>query len=182
MTTYASQRRTLRDGRTLLIRQAEVDDAAALLAYYHAVSTESDFLSFGAGEFEVTEAEEVARIQQNQAGDNRLLVVGVVEDGIVAALHFAGGHRPRIRHSGEFGISVRRAFWEVGIGGLLLDALIAWARERQFIKKIDLRVRTDNARAMRLYRSRGFALEGTQRGEILLDGVYLDVHWMGLWL
>lgn len=90
--------------------------------------------------------------------------------------------RPRIRHAGAFGISVRQAFWGLGVGGYLLDARIAWARERAFIKKIDLRGRTDNARALCLYRSRGFVLEGTQRGEIFLNGAYLDVHWMGLWL
>ncbi|MHB0858299.1 MAG: GNAT family N-acetyltransferase [Anaerolineae bacterium] len=166
----------------LLIRAAEVDDAAALLAYYHAVSAESDFLSFGVGEFDVTEAEEVARIQQAQLADNRLFLVGVVEGNIVAALQFSGGRRPRVRHSGELGISVRQSCWGLGIGGHLLDTLITWARELQFIKKIDLRVRTDNARAIRLYRRKGFVLEGTQRGEILLDGAYLDVHWMGLWL
>jgi RimJ/RimL family protein N-acetyltransferase len=48
------------------------------------------------------------------------------------------------------------------------------------VKKINLRVRTDNQRAIRLYERKGFGIEGTSRKEILLDGSYFDHHWMGL--
>jgi len=48
----------LNDGRVLVIREAAAEDARALLTYVEAVSGESDFLSFGPGEFELTEAEE----------------------------------------------------------------------------------------------------------------------------
>jgi RimJ/RimL family protein N-acetyltransferase len=79
-------------------------------------------------------------------------------------------------------MSVRREYWGLGIGSLMLDTLIEWARGAGFVKKIDLRVRTDNPRAIRLYQSRGFVIEGILRREMFLREEYFDLYWMGLQL
>jgi hypothetical protein len=47
----------LKNGRVLLIREVAVEGARALLDYVQRISGESDFLSFGPGEFELTESE-----------------------------------------------------------------------------------------------------------------------------
>jgi RimJ/RimL family protein N-acetyltransferase len=170
----------LKNGRVLLIREVAVEDARALLDYVERISGESDFLSFGPGEFELTEPEEQEFIHKCLASDNQLFILGSIDDTIVAILNFSGGRRPRVRHSGEFGMSVRKQYWGLGIGSLMLDTLIDWAKGTRIVKKINLRVRTDNQRAIRLYKRKGFAKEGTSRKEILLDGKYFDHHWMGL--
>jgi RimJ/RimL family protein N-acetyltransferase len=175
-----SRKHELKNGRVLLIREVAVEDARALLDYVEHISGQSDFLSFGPGEFELTEPEEQEFIRKCLASDNQLFILGSIDDTIVTILNFSGGRRPRVRHSGEFGISVRKQYWGLGIGSLMLDTLIDWARHTQIVKKINLRVRTDNQRAIELYKRKGFAKEGTSRKEILLDGKYFDHHWMGL--
>jgi RimJ/RimL family protein N-acetyltransferase len=174
------QRHQLRGGRELLIREAAPEDAPAVLEYIHAISGESDFLSFGPGEFELGEAEEEEAIRKFRNTENHLYLLGLVGDSIVSTLSFSAGHRPRLRHSGGFGMSVRKPYWGLGIGSCMLDTLLAWARATQTITKIDLRVRVDNQRAIRLYESRGFVREGTLRKEIYLDGQYYDLYFMGL--
>ena len=168
------------DGRTLLIREATELDARALLDYVEAISGESEYLSFGPGEFELTEPEEESILRRYHESENHVYLVGLVDGAIVAALTFAGGRRPRLRHAGDFGLSVRKQWWGLGIGSLLVDALLDWARGTGIVKKVNLRVRTDNQRAIALYEHRGFAIEGTIRREIYLDGEYYDHHWMGL--
>jgi RimJ/RimL family protein N-acetyltransferase len=175
-----TRKHELKNGRVLLIREVAVEDARALLDYVERISGESDFLSFGPGEFELTESEEEDFIRKCRASDNQLFLLGSIDDTIVATLNFSGGRRPRVRHSGEFSMSVRKQYWGLGIGSLMLDTLIAWARDTQIVKKINLRVRTDNQRAIRLYERKGFGIEGTIRKEIFLDGSYFDHHWMGL--
>jgi len=170
----------LKNGRVLLIREVAVEDARAVLDYVEGISGESDFLSFGPGEFELTEAEEEDFLRKCYDSDNQLYIVGLIDDTIVSTLTFSAGRRPRVRHSGEFSMSVRKQYWGLGIGSLMLDTLIDWARGTQIVKKINLRVRTDNQRAILLYEHKGFAKEGTIRKEILLDGKYFDHHWMGL--
>jgi RimJ/RimL family protein N-acetyltransferase len=175
------QQRTvgLADGRGLLIREATVEDAEAVLDYITYIAGESDFLTFGPGEFELTVAEEEEFLRQASESTGRLSLLGVLDGALVASLNFSAGTRPRTRHAGGFGMSVRRHAWGLGIGSALLDALIEWARAAG-ITKINLQVRVDNVRAIRLYRRKGFVIEGTIRRTIALGGTYFGTHWMGL--
>ncbi|HQE91438.1 MAG TPA: GNAT family protein [Anaerolineae bacterium] len=180
MSTIEPRTHELKDGRILFIREATAEDAHAVLDYVQAISSESDFLTFGPGEFDLTEAQEMDFLCKCRESDNQLYIVGWVADQIVSTLSFSAGHRPRVRHSGEFGLSVRKPYWGLGIGSFMLDALIDWARTGQIIKKINLHTRTDNQRAIALYMRKGFVIEGTIRKGIFLHGEYFDHYWMGL--
>ena len=173
---------TLHDGSALVIRAAVPEDAAAMLEYLEAVSGESDFLTFGPGEFELTEAQEAAQLRLVQDAPDHLHIVATAAGVIVGCLTFSTGRRQRVCHTGEFAISVRRLHWGRRIGALLLDTLIAWARAVGTIRKISLRVRPDNVRGVALYREKGFVVEGTLRGEICIRGDYFDLLYMGLLL
>jgi GNAT superfamily N-acetyltransferase len=72
---------------------------------------------------------------------------------------------------GEFGMSVGEEFSGRGRGGLLLEALIDWGRRAAIVTKFNLRVRTDNERAIHLYESRGFVCEGTILRDFVVEGV-----------
>jgi len=170
----------LKDGHALLIREAIPDDARAVLAYLEQVSGQSDFLSFGPGEFELTESEEQEFLRNCRDKDNQLYIVGLIDDSIVSTLNFSAGQRPRGRHSGELGMSVLKESWGLGIGSLMLDTLIDWARQTDIIKKINLRVRSDNQRAVQLYQRKGFVKEGTIRNDVFVAGEYFHHDWMGL--
>lgn len=172
----------LRDGRTLVIRDAVPEDAAAILAYLEAVSGESDFLTFGPGEFELNEAQEAAYLRGVNAAPEQFYVIGTIDREIVASLTFSPGRRQRTRHVGEFALAVRAACWDLRIGTVMLDVLIEWARTNGTVSKIALRVRTDNARGIALYRRLGFVTEGTLRREICVRGEYHDLLYMGLQL
>lgn len=170
----------LKDGSTLLIREADVDDAAAVLKYIEGICGESDFLRFGPGEFELSETEEADYLRKCYASANQIYILGQIDDTIVSTLNFSSDPRPRVRHSGEFGMSVYKKYWGLGIGSIMIDTLIGWARENDIIRKINLRVRTDNKRAILLYERKGFVNEGTLRKEIFINGTYFDHHCMGL--
>jgi RimJ/RimL family protein N-acetyltransferase len=173
---------SLKDGSRLEIRSAKPSDAPALIAYVEDVCAESDNLTFGPGEFGMTLVQEMKFLRDAAAADNQVYLLGFVEGRIVAALNFAGGKRPRTRHSGEFGISVRKEFWDLGVGSAMLDALVAWARSGGIVRKIALRVRTDNDRAIALYEKKGFIREGTLRAELAIGGEFFDLHAMALFV
>ena len=180
ITTMEPRIRHLKDGREILIREAAVADAHTVLDYVEGRSGESDFLTFGPGEFELSEAAEEDFLRKCRESDNHLYILGLIDDTVVSTLNFSAGQRPRVRHSGEFGMSVRKQYWGLGIGSLMLETLIDWARDTRIVKKLNLRVRTDNHRAIQLYEHRGFVKEGTIRKEILINDTYCDLHWMGL--
>lgn len=62
-----------------------------------------------------------------------------------------------------------------GIGRAMMDDLLAWAKADPRVRKVELRVRDGNDRAIRLYESCGFVEEGRFRQRVrLLDGTYVD--------
>jgi hypothetical protein len=105
----------LADGRELTIREADPDDARAILAYVESVSGESEFLSFGPGEFNLSEADERAFLHKCRESENGIFLIGLIGDTVVSALTFEAGRRSRVRHSGEFGLSVRKACWGLAL-------------------------------------------------------------------
>ena len=75
--------RTLKNGIGVTIREAESKDAEKMIAFYNRVGGESDFLSFGEGEFlrPVSEYEVfLASVKQEQ---NSFIVVAEKEEEII---------------------------------------------------------------------------------------------------
>ena len=174
------KKRSLTDGRILVIREASSKDAAVLLEYLSRISQETDFLTFGPGEFLLTKEEEARYLEKINSADNCLYLVALIAAELAGILILEAGSRPRIRHSGELVISVLKEFWGNGIASDLIDALVSWARNGKIIKKINLKVRADNKRAISLYRRKGFLVEGRLKKQIFLKGKYFDNLFMGL--
>jgi RimJ/RimL family protein N-acetyltransferase len=168
------------DGRPISIRRPRADDAPEVLAYLRRVGAESDFLSFGGEGPPLTDAEERVFLERVESSDNALAIIAEWRGEIVGYLTFSGGNRARTRHVGEFGITVVRACQGVGLGRRLLELLIDWATRGGVVRKINLLVRTDNARAIALYESLGFSVEGTKRRDTAIDGAFHDSLMMGL--
>jgi len=168
------------DGRRLVIREAGVQDARSIIEHVERICGESEYLTMGPGDFEMNVEQEEAYLRDYQLIDNNLYIIIIMDDILVDVLSFGGGGRPRVRHSGELAMSVRKDYWGLGLGGQLLDTLIKWAIEGKIVTKINLRVRNDNHRAIRLYERKGFIKEGTIRKGIIMNGRYFDLFWMGL--
>ena len=87
----------------------------------------------------------------------------------------------RMSRRGEIGISVLKECWNGGLGSLLMEALIAFAKEHDF-EIIDLQVRSDNAAAIHLYEKFGFRKLGTHPAFFKIAGedVAFDYMWLQL--
>ena len=126
------------------IRRAESADAAALLEYLKIIGGETENLSFGPEGVPLSVEAEADNVQYLAEVDGE--IIGT------ASLNRKGG---RACHRGEFGISLKRAWWGCGASSALTEAILAFARENGFAQ-LDLEVRSDNARAIRLYERYGF--------------------------
>ena len=77
-------------------------------------------------------------------------------------------------------MTVRREYWGRGIGTLLVQTMLGWARAGGKVRKVNLRVRTDNQRAIRLYEKMGFRREGVHTRDLLIHGQFVACLAMGL--
>jgi RimJ/RimL family protein N-acetyltransferase len=168
----------LKSGEQLIVRNAAIDDAGKFIEYLNQISTESEYLTFGAGE--VSSVEQKKRFTEDSMRfDNSLFIIAEIDGNIVGSLLFRGGTNPRVRHTGEFGVSVIKEYWGLGIAAILIKHLINWAKET-IIRKINLRVRDDNENAIYLYDKLGFKKEGIIARDFLCKGRYYSSIMMGL--
>jgi putative acetyltransferase len=80
----------------------------------------------------------------------------------------------RRSHSASFGLGVHDAFQGRGVGRALLGAALDHADRWWGVRRIELTVYADNARAIGLYEKFGFVREGLHRDYALRDGVLID--------
>lgn len=161
------------------LRKAEISDAAQLIEYLNIIGGESDFLTFGPGDFGRSVEAEAEFIENALKRKNALFLVAVANGKIIGNLNFSGGSRERTSHTGEFGVSVLKDYWGMGIGEELIRYLINWSRGSG-IRKINLRVRQDNLKAISLYKKLGFTEEGIVKRDSLIGGKFYDSLLMGL--
>lgn len=170
----------LKDGRKYTIRKTIVADAEAMLEYVYKIGSESDNLTFGKGELNINLAQEEEFLESFSKKSNSLHIIAELDGMIIGSLNFTGGGRPRIAHTGEFGVSVLKEFWGQGLGTNLVEYMIRWSKETGIIRKINLRVRTDNLPAIQVYKKLGFREEGLITREFLINGKFFDLYSMGL--
>ena len=140
----------------LCIREAEAQDAAALVAFLDLVGQETDFTSLDENGILMTESE------------------------IAGVLNITAEQRIRIRHIGDIFLVIQRKFWNHGLGSILLEEGIEWAKTSGVLRRLQLSVQKRNEAAIHLYSKFGFVTEGLQeRGAYLKEGIFLDVYLMG---
>ena len=139
---------------SITIERAIPADAAAMLEYLKQVGAETDNLSFGAEGLPFTVEAEAEYISGIQNSSDSIMLVAKDNGKIIGDASLSRLPR-RMHHRGELGITVCKEYWAGGIGSQLMDNIIAFARENCF-ECIDLQVRSDNDRAIRLYEKYGF--------------------------
>ena len=167
--------------RILTVAEAEPTDAALLLNHARQVAHESDFLSAGPGERALTLAAQVAFLRRLKTTDTGFVLKGTISGRLVAVLSVVRPNQPRLRHRAEFGLAVRAAHWGHGIGRRMGEVAIALAADRG-LRKLNLRLRADNRRALALYQALGFVREGLSPRALRVRGRFFAEVMMGLCL
>lgn len=165
-----------------VIERAKACDAEAILAHLNIVGRETDNLTFGAEGFPMSAEQERELLAAQENAENWAMLVAKAEGQIIGLANFRGLPRERMKHRGEMAISVCRAAWGQGVGSALMEAVIRFARENAHAEIISLEVRSDNARAIRLYERFGFVKIGHYPGFFKIDGQYVDFDLMNLYL
>ncbi len=162
------------------IREILPGDAFKVINYVKKVSDETSFLTFSSDEFNKSIVEEQKIIATFAASPNQLFIMAEHEGKMVGLLHVEASHKKRLKHIGEFGITVAKEYWGKGVGTQLIEYMIHWARESGIIRKINLKVIITNEKAVSLYKKFGFKIEGQISRDAFVDDVFLDTYCMGL--
>jgi RimJ/RimL family protein N-acetyltransferase len=183
MADLAPLSRTLETGETVVIRTATENDSTELLSCMKRIIEDGEGVILLPDEFRRTEERQREWITQYRSDPHSIILLAEVAGRIVGSLDFSAAKRKRFSHTGDFAMTLAPEFRGMGLGLFLLNSLVAWARTKPDIEKINLLVRSSNERAIALYKKFGFVEEGRKRREVKLsDGTYEDNILMALFL
>lgn len=166
----------------IIIEKARPEDAGELLRLLKIIGGETDNLTFGSEGLPATLEEEQDYLSSLKDSALSAMYIAKKDGKIVGNAHFSGMTRERVKHRGTIGISVRRSEWGQGIGSRLLRTVIDFARDTAHVEIISLEVKSDNTRAIKLYKKFGFEHIGHFKKFLKIDGEYADFELMNLYL
>ena len=151
---------TLKNGRTCTLRNGTASDGQALLDEFNLTHEQTDYLLTCPGEQEFSAQQETDFLQEKTDSADEIELLAELEGKVVGC---AGinciGRKEKIRHRAEFGISVDKAYWGLGIGRALTEACIKCAKLAGYTQ-LELEVVAENRAAIALYESVGFVEYG----------------------
>ena len=156
--------------RGLVVRRAGIEDAAEIARIYN----EGILDRLATLETELRSAEERAQWLAGKSERHPVLVAE--SNGVIAGWGSLNLFNPReaYAHVADFSVYVSRNWRGRGVGSVLLEQLIATARELGFHKRV-LSAFPFNTAGVALYTRAGFRQVGIYREQGRLDGRWVDI-------
>lgn len=167
---------------TYILRCPKEEDAEELSKLRVKIDRETENLDREPGEGILSLEEFKKIIYEDSISKTSLFLIAEVNGIIVGFTRCEGNKLRRFRHKAEFGICILKEYWGYGIGKILLENMLEWAKNTE-IKKISLTVVETNKKAIELYKKYGFIEEGLLINDrIHKDGNYYNTVIMGKFL
>ena len=146
----------LKNGADCLLRNGDFNDGAAVFEIFNLTHEQTDFLLSYPNENSFNPEQEAEFLQKKTDSENEIEIIAELGGKIVGT---AGidciGAKAKVKHRAEFGISVDKAYWGLGIGRALTQACIECAKAAGYAQ-LELDVVAENKSAIALYESVGF--------------------------
>lgn len=166
---------TLADGTEVLLRGARADDAPRLAELIAAIIAEDRYTLASPGEAGPSAEGLRQRIAEYLDQPGYLYLVAEAAGQVIGHLDFSNGRLRKTAHAGAFAVYLAEGWRGRGVGPLLIERLLAWARAHPLIEKVTLAVFSNNPRAIAAYQKCGFYEEGRCPRDMKLDsGEYID--------
>jgi putative acetyltransferase len=115
-----------------------------------------------------------SRERRHAASPDTTRLVAVIDGKAIGMIFLGREPAARRAHVGSIGMAVHDAYAGRGAGTALMAAVIDLADNWLQLKRLELGVYTDNARAISLYERFGFEREGVYRAYAWRNGAYVD--------
>ncbi|XJS10218.1 GNAT family N-acetyltransferase [Aerococcaceae bacterium WGS1372] len=162
-----------------IFRVAQPKDAKAIIGLLNEVAKESPYLTLNPEGVDTTVDEQVELIRRYNESNHSIMLVAESDDQIVGMATVYAIDNYRQKHVGEIGVSIVHEYWGYGIGSILTEELIEFARQSG-MKVLTLEVVTENKRAINLYEKYGFNIVGTLSKRLRHNYHYFDTFVMEL--
>jgi RimJ/RimL family protein N-acetyltransferase len=146
----------LKNNEKCIIRNAEGCDAKKVYDNFNLTHGQTDYLLSYPDENSFGVEQEQQFLIDKENSNNEIEICAVIGEQIVGTAGIeAVGKKDKVKHRAEFGISIDKKYWGLGIGRALTAACIECAKHAGYAQ-LELNVISDNYKAIALYESVGF--------------------------
>ena len=149
-----------KDNRSFTVRNPSEHDAGNIISYSKIVFASTDQVLTTVDEYTITLESEKIWINTLNENPKSNVLIAELDNQIVGLLFFISNSKIKNAHTGELGVSVHPSFQGIGIGRVLIQTLLDWAKSNPIIEKVYLNVFATNKHAIKLYKDLGFIEEG----------------------
>jgi RimJ/RimL family protein N-acetyltransferase len=174
MQTFHPREIQLKNGTSILIRQAESTDAENLLNCLKTYIPQSEYIPKLEQEIKLTVSDEENWIRSFLESDNSLLLIAEHEHQIIGNIDLTGSRREMMAHTAVIGMGMLKEWRNSGLGTALISSVIEWAQQNPVLELIWLQVYTQNQPGYNLYKKMGFEENGIIKGFFKNKNGYFD--------
>ena len=163
------------EGHSIRLRPWLEDDLPTLSTLRNDIALQAQLLTRVRGN-RLNQVREWLELRSEQADCLMFIIAGLDANNVlgfiqVSNLDYINGHA-------DLGICMISQSRGKGFGGEAIDLFACYLRDQWHLRKINLRVRSDNVSAIRCYEKVGFQHCGQLRKHIFIDGCWHDVKLM----
>lgn len=160
----------------MIIREIHEDDAEKFLSMLKKLDLETKYMMYEPEERKTTIDEMKASIR-SKTHSKSLIMIAEISEEIIGFISAERGFQNRIKHSAYIVIGILSNYRGKGIGRQFFNHLEKWTTEMK-ISRLELTVMVHNERAVKLYESKGFKIEGRKEKSLMIDGEFIDEYYM----
>lgn len=147
---------TLKNGKQAQLRNGTASDGYAVFENFNETHGETDYLLSYPEENSFDAEQEGRFLQEKSESPNEIEIIALIDGKVVGTAGIeAIGTKYKVKHRAEFGISILKEYWGLGLGKALTLACIECAKKAGYLQ-LELNVVADNKRAVALYSNLGF--------------------------
>lgn len=150
----------LKNGAEALLRNGTAADGEAVFENFNRTHGETDYLLSYPDENSFDAEQEGRFLAGKEESTNEIEILALVDGKVAGTAGIdAVGTKYKVKHRAEFGISLLKEYWGLGLGRAMLEACIECAKKAGY-EQLELDAVADNERALAMYAKAGFVEYG----------------------
>ena len=168
---------TLKSGKEITIRIPEIKDAQAILDLKRGYIKNTNTLPLTLDEYPNDLKKESILIEEYEESDNSIFLIAEYNNVLIGNIDLTGSKRSKMDHTAMIGMGINEEWRNQGLGRILIECVIDWARNKSQLEIIWLDVYSSNEIGYNLYKNVGFEVAGIIKGFFKEGQRYIDkVH------
>jgi len=150
----------LKSGKEIQVRTLDLNEAAKLIELKRSYILGTTTIPLLLEEYPIDIPKEQNLISQYNESSNGILLVAEYQNELIGNIDITGSTRSKTAHTAMLGMGIKAQWRNQGLGTILIQSVIDWAKESSQLKLIWLDVYASNELGFNLYKNMGFEVSG----------------------